>query len=69
LDDILIVPVLMRGAVKSIPPEILNTYKEEAKVEFREGTPKSYKAAIIIVMVWVLILSMIIYWTGDIFQW
>ena len=25
LDDILIVPVLMRGAVKSIPPEILNT--------------------------------------------
>ncbi len=69
LDDILIVPALIVYAVKSIPSEILDAYKEKAKVEFREGTPKSYKAAIIIVIVWILILSMIIYWISNIFLW
>ncbi|MDI6730302.1 MAG: DUF1232 domain-containing protein [Candidatus Altarchaeum sp.] len=51
LDDILIVSALIVYAVKSIPSEILDVYKEKAKVEFREGTPKSYKAVIIIVIV------------------
>ncbi len=69
LDDVLIVPALVGYAVKSIPSEILNEYKEKAKVEFRKGTPKSYKAAIIVVMIWTLILSLAIYWIGKIFWW
>lgn len=69
LDDLLVVPALVGYAVRSIPLEILNAYKEKAKVEFRKGTPKSYKAAIIVVMIWALILSLTIYWIGKIFWW
>jgi len=61
LDDLLIVPVLVGWAIKSIPSKILDEYKEKAKVEFKEGTPKSYRAAIIIVMIWILSLFMTIY--------
>jgi len=61
LDDLLIVPVLVGLAIKSIPSKILDEYKEKAKVEFKEGTPKSYRAAIIIVIIWILSLFMTIY--------
>lgn len=69
LDDLIIVPALVGYAVKSIPSEVLNEYKEKARVEFRKGTPKSYKAAIIVIIIWALILSLTIYWIGKIFWW
>ncbi len=69
LDDVLIVPALVGYAVKSIPSEILNEYKEKAKVEFEKGTPKSYKTAIVIVLIWAIILFLTIYWIGNIFWW
>ena len=69
LDDVLIVPALVGYAVKSIPSEILNEYKEKAKVEFEKGTPKSYKAAIVIVLIWAIILFLTIHWIGKIFWW
>jgi uncharacterized membrane protein YkvA (DUF1232 family) len=69
LDDVLIVPALVGYAVKSIPSEILNEYKEKAKVEFEKGAPKSYKAAIVIVLIWAIILFLTIYWIGKIFWW
>lgn len=69
LDDVIIVPALVGYAVKSIPSEILNDYKEKAKVEFEKRTPKSYKAAIVIVLIWAFILFLIIYWIGKIFWW
>ena len=69
LDDVIIVPALVGYAVKSIPPKIFNEYKEKAKVEFKKGTPKSYKAAIIVVLIWAFILFLIIYWVCKIFWW
>ena len=69
LDDIILVPALVGYAVKSIPSEVLNDYKERAKVEFGKGTPKSYKAATVIVLIWAFVLFLIIYWVGKILCW
>jgi uncharacterized membrane protein YkvA (DUF1232 family) len=69
LDDILIVPALVGYAIKSMPPEVLKKYKERAKVEFKKGTPKAYKAAAIIIIIWVLILSLMLYWIGKVSGW
>lgn len=61
LEDIVIVPALLGFAMRSIPPELLREYKEKAKLEFREGSPKSYIGMVMVVAVWVLIILLVTY--------
>lgn len=61
LEDIVIVPALLGFAMRSIPPELLREYEEKAKLEFREGSPKSYIGMVMVVAVWVLIISLVTY--------
>jgi len=67
LDDLIIVPALLSYAIKSIPENLLQEYRQKAKIEFRKGSPKSYKAAAIIVFFWSVILIFVIYWIGKMF--
>jgi uncharacterized membrane protein YkvA (DUF1232 family) len=61
VDDLIIVPALIGYAVKSIPPEMLEEYKRKARSEFKKGSPKAYKAAAVIVLIWVAVLASIVY--------
>lgn len=62
LDDILIVPALIGYAIKSVPPDLLNDYRKKARIEFRDGSPRAYKAAAVIILLWAGALLLILYW-------
>lgn len=52
LDDLVLVPLGIRYAVKAVPKEVMEECRRRARVEFRKGSPKSWKAAIVVVLIW-----------------
>jgi len=61
LDDLLILPIGISFAIRLIPPKIMEECRAEAAGVFREGKPKSYVAAFIIILIWLIIISTIVY--------
>jgi hypothetical protein len=55
LDDLIIVPAGISIALKMMPKEVLDEYREKAKSEFSGTRPKSWIGVAIIVLVWMLI--------------
>ncbi len=60
LDDLILIPLGISLAIKLIPSEILDECRNEAKDLFKDGKPKNYIAAIMIVFIWILIVVTII---------
>ena len=58
LDDLIIIPVLIKLTFAFIPNDSLEMYKEEAKTLWKDGRPKKWYYAIPIIIVWFII----IYW-------
>ena len=63
LDDALILPLLITLAIKLIPPAIMQDCLRQAEEQqlWTKGKPKSWKYALPIIGIWVLIIALIIY--------
>jgi uncharacterized membrane protein YkvA (DUF1232 family) len=60
LDDALILPLLIALSIKLIPKNIMDECREESKNIWAGGKPKSFKYAIPIIIIWVLILAFVL---------
>jgi uncharacterized membrane protein YkvA (DUF1232 family) len=54
LDDLVLVPVGIALALKMIPQEVMVESRQKAGAAMREGKPTNWKAAGVIIAVWVL---------------
>lgn len=54
LDDLIIVPAGIALALRMMPPEILEEYREKAKSGISNNKRKNWIAAAIIVLIWLL---------------
>lgn len=52
LDDLVLVPLLIRWSVKMIPPEILADARQQQST-YVASKSRSWKAALIIILVWI----------------
>lgn len=55
LDDIIILPIGIMLAIRLIPNNIMNECREQAENIFKNGTPKNWIAASIIVLIWLIL--------------
>ncbi|MDR1644038.1 MAG: DUF1232 domain-containing protein [Clostridiales bacterium] len=62
LDDIIILPLLISLAVKLIPKHILAECREQAVGLWKDGKPKSWKYAIPLIIIWVVVIAIIAKW-------
>lgn len=51
LDDLLLIPIGIWLAVRLVPPELMQEFRNEAAI--REGKPISYAAAALIAAIWI----------------
>lgn len=59
LDDVLIIPILIKLTLYLIPTEEFEIHKETARNMLEDGYPKKWYYAIPIVLVWILVLYVI----------
>jgi uncharacterized membrane protein YkvA (DUF1232 family) len=52
LDDLILIPLGVRAALKMIPPEVMAENREKARLAFSQGKPVSRAAAAVIVIIW-----------------
>ena len=60
LDDILLVPLGIKLALKMIPEEVLADARKRAELEFKDGKPKNWVVGTIIVLIWLVILTWVV---------
>jgi len=68
LDDLLIVPLGIAYSTKLVPREVMEECRARAKVEFSRGSPKSRRAAVIIVLIWALLLALFAFFVLKLFR-
>lgn len=56
LDDLLIIPLGIKLALKMIPPEVM----EECRKNADQGLKKNYFAGFVIILIWILIIALIL---------
>lgn len=61
LDDMVILPLLIALAVKLIPQNIMDECLIEAKDIWHNGRPKSWRYALLIIIIWISIAIVVIY--------
>jgi len=59
LDDVIILPALIALAVKTIPPEVMEECRKEAAGLWKDGKPKKWYFALIIVAIWLLVIFLV----------
>ncbi len=66
LDDLILVPLGIILLIKIIPSQILEECRARAESYFSERKPKSWVAAIIIILIWILAIYLILalIWPG-----
>lgn len=67
LDDLIIVPIGISLALKMMPKEVLDEYREKAKSEISCSKPKSWIGVAIIVLIWLLIVYLFLRFVFNIF--
>jgi uncharacterized membrane protein YkvA (DUF1232 family) len=60
LDDLILIPIGIAIARRIIPEEIMDECREQARERLENGLPHNWYAAIIIIGIWSLILTIII---------
>ena len=55
LDDLVLVPLGIALALKMIPEDVMAECREKAEAAMAEGRPTNWKAAAVIVAIWVLL--------------
>jgi uncharacterized membrane protein YkvA (DUF1232 family) len=60
LDDLILVPLGIAFAIKLIPRDIMYECRQQSEDIFKEGKPKNWVAAGIIICIWIIIISYIL---------
>ena len=60
LDDIIILPIGIMLAIRLIPSNIMDECREQSENIFKNGKPKNWVAASIIIFIWIIILTYIL---------
>lgn len=61
LDDLILIPLGISLVIKLIPDEVMEECRKEAQETFQDGKPKSYIAGFVIILLWLLIITVIIF--------
>ncbi len=61
LDDLILIPIGIAFTIRLIPEEIMEECRKEAENVFTDGTPKNWVAGGIIISIWIIIVSYILY--------
>lgn len=61
LDDIIILPLLISLCIKLIPPNVIAECETQAINLWKNGKPKRWYYAIPIVLIWICIISLVVY--------
>lgn len=56
LDDIIILPIGIMFAIRLVPKDIMNECREQSENIFKNGKPKNWIAAGIIILIWTITL-------------
>jgi uncharacterized membrane protein YkvA (DUF1232 family) len=56
LDDVLLLPMLVKLTVKLIPPQIMEECRAQAQSLWKDGKPKRWYYAVPIVLIWLVVL-------------
>lgn len=59
LDDLVLIPLGIALALRMIPPEVMVECRERAEAAMHEGKPTNWKAAAVIVTLWVIPASLV----------
>jgi len=62
LDDLILIPLGIKLALKMIPPQIMSKYRKQVQTNPPNSKPKNWIAAATIVMVWLLLAITTICW-------
>ncbi|WP_342678151.1 YkvA family protein [Methanofollis sp. UBA420] len=60
LDDLILVPAGIACAVRLMPPDVLEEYRERAKTEDRSAHIHGWTGLIIVVLIWLFVLSVVL---------
>lgn len=61
LDDLLLIPLGVLLTIKLIPMKIIDECKAQAEDVFKEGKPKNWVAAGIIILIWAAVIGFVVY--------
>lgn len=61
LDDLLLIPLGVWLVIKLIPTDIMDECRTQAEDTFKDGKPKNWAAASIIILIWVIVIGLIVY--------
>ena len=62
LDDVILVPLGIKLALKMIPEEALAEARLQAQEAFPDGKPKNWVVGAIIILIWVALAALAIFW-------
>lgn len=68
LDDLILIPLGIWGAVRMIPAPILAESREKAADAFKDGKPVSRAAGVVIALIWVALMALFVYWAYRVFS-
>ncbi|WP_035172360.1 YkvA family protein [Caldanaerobius polysaccharolyticus] len=63
LDDLVLIPLGITLAIKMIPSNVMQECRLQAEDAFINGKPKSWVSGIVIVLIWVVVIGLIIFYT------
>ena len=66
LDDLLLLPLGIAIAIRLIPGDVWLDCKARARTQLASVLPRSYAAAVVIAIVWIILLGMVGFWVR---QW
>jgi uncharacterized membrane protein YkvA (DUF1232 family) len=66
LDDLVIVPLGIALVIRLVPPALMAEYRDEAM--HRESRPRSFAAAVVIAVIWVMCLCAFGFWVHGNFR-
>ncbi len=66
IDDIFLLPLAIALAIKLMPPDIWEEYKARARAQLAAELPRSYAAAVVIAIIWIIVIGIMGLWM---WQW
>jgi len=62
LDELIILPLFIYVTIRLIPPDIMMELRAQADQHLSENRPRSMTGAVVIILIWLSIVSLVVYW-------